>query len=537
MAYTKIMPIRTSSHLQKAFEYIENPDKTTEKVYVSSYLCDSRTAVEDFREIQRLARNGGNNYAQHIIQSFSTEDKITPEKALEIGEELIRRMFPEHQYVIAVHSDTEHIHVHTILNSVNFYTHKKLRSNIGTVYKLRQISDELCAENGLIVIDKTFKNIRKRMKEAIDRSINEANSFYEFLELMQRRQYEIRYDEHLSFKLCGYDQYFRVDTLGTAYKDIAIHRRCANHTEVENKRIQPYMKHFTPSTHKSRLKSKIDWGMRECKSFDELLEYLKKQGIEVKQGKHLAIKPKDGQRFRRIEKLGEQYTEEMLHLYFEDRKRYSIRKAKIDSQFGRLLPPHEKYGSRYIAVENINTQIRMMNFMSEHGIKTQADLLEKIDKAKHRIEVYERDIQDLCTQGDKLKTVISAEEDRDRTRRIYRDWQSMEDNSSQKEIYRIRNYKEIYRYQRAEAVLNHYKLKDPVLLDWHERNQRVRQHNENMEEYKKKLQDEQDNLRQYEILYENLRYIAGDKPEIEEDTPEIEEEERTTRRSYNYWDR
>ncbi len=233
-------------------------------------------------------------------------------------------------YAKSCESDTEHIHVHTILNSVNFYTHKKLRSNIGTVYKLRQISDELCAENGLIVIDKTFKNIRKRMKDLIDRSINEANSFYEFLELMQKRQYEIRYDEHLSFKLCGYDQYFRVDTLGTAYKDIAIHRRCTNHTEVENKRIQPYMKRFTPSTHKSRLKAKIDWGMRECNSFDELLEYLKKQGIEVKQGKHLAIKPKDGQRFRRIEKLGEQYTEEMLHLYFEDRERYSIRKAIVN---------------------------------------------------------------------------------------------------------------------------------------------------------------------------------------------------------------
>ena len=287
-----------------------------------------------------------------------------------------------------------------------------MRSNIGTVYKLRQISDELCAENGLIVIDKTFKNIRKRMKDLIDRSINEANSFYEFLELMQKRQYEIRYDEHLSFRLRGYDKYFRVDTLGTAYKDIAIHRRCANHTEVENKRIQPYMKHFTPSTHKSRLKSKIDWGMRECKSFDELLEYLKKQGIEVKQGKHLAIKPKDGQRFRRIE-----------------------------------------------------------------------------------------------------------------------------DNSSQKEIYRIRNYKEIYKYQRAEAVLNHYKLTDHVLLDLRERNQRVRRHNENMEEYKKKLQDAQDDLRQYEILYENLRYIAGEKAEIEKDTPKIEEEERTTKRSYNYWDR
>ncbi|MBR1738478.1 MAG: hypothetical protein IJ736_15980, partial [Firmicutes bacterium] len=108
---------------------------------------------------------------------------------------------------------------------------------------------------------------------------------------------------------------------------------------------------------------------------------------------------------------------------------------------------------------------------------------------------------------------------------------------SQKVIYRIRNYKEIYKYQRADAVLNHYKLKDPVMLDLRERNQRVRRHNENMEEYKQKLQDEQDNLRQYEILYKNLRCIAGETLEIEEDTPEIEEEEHTTRRSYNCWDR
>ena len=103
MAYMKIVPIKTNTHLQQVFDYIENPDKTEESVYVSSYLCDYKTAVEDFREIHRLAMKKGNNLAHHLIQSFSTEDNITPEKALEIGEEFMRRMFPDYQYVIAVH--------------------------------------------------------------------------------------------------------------------------------------------------------------------------------------------------------------------------------------------------------------------------------------------------------------------------------------------------------------------------------------------------------------------------------------------------
>ena len=103
MAYMKIVPIKTNTHLQQVFDYIENPDKTEESVYVSSYLCDYKTAVEDFREIQRLAMKKGNNLAHHLIQSFLTEDNITPEKALEIGEEFKRRLFPDYQYVIAVH--------------------------------------------------------------------------------------------------------------------------------------------------------------------------------------------------------------------------------------------------------------------------------------------------------------------------------------------------------------------------------------------------------------------------------------------------
>ena len=63
MAYIRISPIRTGTHLQQCIDYIENPDKTEEMLYISSYMCDTVNTAKDFAEIARLARHGGNRSA------------------------------------------------------------------------------------------------------------------------------------------------------------------------------------------------------------------------------------------------------------------------------------------------------------------------------------------------------------------------------------------------------------------------------------------------------------------------------------------
>ena len=73
MAVTKIHPIKST--LKKALDYIENPDKTDEKLFVSSYGCSYETADIEFQMLLDQAYQKGNNLAHHLIQAFEPGHK------------------------------------------------------------------------------------------------------------------------------------------------------------------------------------------------------------------------------------------------------------------------------------------------------------------------------------------------------------------------------------------------------------------------------------------------------------------------------
>ena len=72
MAYLKIFPIKVTD--KKALDYITNPDKTDEKLLVSSFGCSPETADLEFSMTREMAKkNGmdkGDNLAFHLIQSL-----------------------------------------------------------------------------------------------------------------------------------------------------------------------------------------------------------------------------------------------------------------------------------------------------------------------------------------------------------------------------------------------------------------------------------------------------------------------------------
>lgn len=155
MAKLDIKPIKTTLHLGNLIKYITKSSKTNDGLYIDSYYCTPKYALKDFaftREKEVIKK--GDNLALQICQSFSPEDKLTPEKALEIGKKLMERMHPDYQYVIATHIDKEHIHNHIVLCSVNFKDYRKLDSNKTSLAKLQTISDDLCRAYGLSVIDR-----------------------------------------------------------------------------------------------------------------------------------------------------------------------------------------------------------------------------------------------------------------------------------------------------------------------------------------------------------------------------------------------
>ncbi|MDE7432500.1 MAG: relaxase/mobilization nuclease domain-containing protein, partial [Lachnospiraceae bacterium] len=120
MAVSKVLPLYQT--LDKAIKYICNYDKTEDGTLISAYKCTERFADYEFRDVADKARKVKNaRIGYHAMVSFSPEDNITPQKALELGKEIFNKYTNgNYQYVLSVHTDQDHIHVHCIFNSVNY---------------------------------------------------------------------------------------------------------------------------------------------------------------------------------------------------------------------------------------------------------------------------------------------------------------------------------------------------------------------------------------------------------------------------------
>ena len=117
MAVTKIHPIKVN--LKAALDYIENPDKTDDKMLVSSFGCSYETADIEFQMLLDQAFKKGNNLAHHLIQAFEPGE-TTPEQAHEIGRQLADEVLQgKYPYVLTTHIDKGHLHNHIIFCAVD----------------------------------------------------------------------------------------------------------------------------------------------------------------------------------------------------------------------------------------------------------------------------------------------------------------------------------------------------------------------------------------------------------------------------------
>ena len=224
MAVTSIHSIKATDWA--AIRYITDGDKTVNGLYVQSYACrsDSAEASEDFRTVRNNGTGRTRILAHHIIQSFE-HGEITPEKALQVSEELCDRFLQgDYQYVLAVHTDKEHIHSHIIFNNTNLYSGLSFTTehNQGKVKerawaKLRQISDDICEKHGLSVIkepekgqgishfehehEKLGTSWKAKLRELISEIIAYSKDFDDFLRNCENSGIEVVYTPHSKNKL------------------------------------------------------------------------------------------------------------------------------------------------------------------------------------------------------------------------------------------------------------------------------------------------------------------------------------------------
>lgn len=241
--------------MSKAIAYILNPEKTDEKLLVSSYGCASETAAREFEWTRKIAEQKGMNpvriIARHVIQSFEIGE-VTPELAHEIGKQFADEILGgKYEYVLTTHIDKDHVHNHLIFNAIDFVDYHAYKSYKKIYYDMREVSDRLCKENGLSVIPpsqnkgmgykeyteaKRGTSWKQKLKQTIDRLVITAKDYDDFLRLMQEAGYEIKTGKYISFRAEGQERFIRSKTIGENYTEERIKERIAGRTPRRSQR-------------------------------------------------------------------------------------------------------------------------------------------------------------------------------------------------------------------------------------------------------------------------------------------------------------
>ena len=334
MATTRLIPLHTGKGrnfgkaIRNVIGYVSNPKKTHQGELVTGFGCNPETADGEFLLMKReyIAQTGrlrgkDDVIAYHLRQSF-VPDEITPEEANRIGCELASRFtHGQHAYVVATHEDRRHVHSHIIISAVNLNCDRKFRNFWGSSKAIRRLSDTLCIQNGLSIIE-------------------------------QPKGHSKSYNKWLG------------NEAKTSQRDV--------------------------------LREAIDAALaRQPKDFEELLTMLQRGGWEVKRGKRISLKGKGQERFKRLDSLGEDYSEAALRAIIAGEKEHHPREKKTVQpmrQVNLLVDIQAKLQAgkgtgfeRWAKVFNLKQMAQTLNYLSENNLMNIEDLTAKTDAATARV--------------------------------------------------------------------------------------------------------------------------------------------------------
>ena len=246
--------------LKSRTNYAKNPDKTNRGELVSSYECSPLTADEEFMlskrqyELMTGRRQKSDVIAYQIRQSFKPGE-ITAEEANKVGYELAMRFTKgKYAFIVATHTDRKHIHNHILYNSTALDSTRKFRDFLLSGLAVQRLSDLICLEHQLSVIE--IKPYRERQKRTLYPSressrdklcavidgilLNEKPASFEgFLQKLEQQGYEIKRGKHTSVKGARQKRFIRFRTLGAGYSEDEIKAVIAGEAERRPHQKQP----------------------------------------------------------------------------------------------------------------------------------------------------------------------------------------------------------------------------------------------------------------------------------------------------------
>lgn len=238
--------------LKERLDYAQNPLKTEDGEFISSYKCDSHTAAMEFllAKAEYDKKTGrsrkGDVIAYQIRQAFKPGE-ITPKEANRIGYELAMRFTKgKHAFTVSTHTDKKHIHNHIIFNSTTLDCEHKFRNFFMSAFALQKCSDLICFEHGLSIIEPkpydkrekrtTYPNRhtrRSEIKHVIEMILREKNpkDFDEFLREIEKQGYVVKRGKHIAVKGRGQKRFIRLDSLGDGFDQESIRSHFEDDTQ------------------------------------------------------------------------------------------------------------------------------------------------------------------------------------------------------------------------------------------------------------------------------------------------------------------
>ena len=368
MATTRLIPLHTGKGrnfgkaIRNVIGYVSNPKKTHQGELVTGFGCNPETADGEFLLMKReyIAQTGRRRgkddvIAYHLRQSF-VPGEITPEEANRIGCELASRFtHGQHAYVVATHEDRRHVHSHIIISAVNLDCDRKFRNFWGSSKAIRRLSDTLCIQNGLSIIEQP-----------------------------------------------------------------------KGHSKSYNK----WLGNEAKTSQRDGLREAIDAALaRQPKDFEELLTMLQRGGWEVKRGKRISLKGKGQERFKRLDSLGEDYSEAALRAIIAGEKEHHPREKKTVQpmrQVNLLVDIQAKLQAgkgagyeRWAKVFNLKQMAQTLNYLSENNLMNIEDLTAKTDAAIARVHEMQVTIRETEKRMAELHTLKGHIINYVKTREVY----------------------------------------------------------------------------------------------------------------------
>jgi len=396
MVVTKHFATHGKKYRRRLIKYILNPDKTDNLKLVSDFGMSNYLDFPSYEEMvemynvnftnndklyesrnDRQEKHQQNIHAHHLIQSFSPEDNLTPEEINRIGYETMMELTGgRFRFIVATHTDKNHVHNHILINAIDSNSDKKLIWNYALERNLRMISDRISKMAGAKIIEKrySYRDYQKyrqsshkfELKQRLYFLMQQSKSFDDFLEKAEQLHVHIDFSQKHS-------RFIMTDRAMTK----PIRGRQLSKRDLYDEDF--FRTHFA----KQEIESRLEFLLNRVNSLEELLTKAKELNltIDLKQKNVIFILEDNGNQFSLShKKISDKklYDVNFFQNYFEDKE--FVSSEAVESLQEQYHSFHEEHDKEKASTEEIEEAFE------EFKEKRDAVHEFEVELAEHQIE-------------------------------------------------------------------------------------------------------------------------------------------------------